>query len=300
MSSSRLTPAAAALLTVPPLLWAANAVVGRIAVNLISPVTLNFFRWVLAFAILLPLGGWVLRRGSGLWTHWRRFAMLGLLGVGLYNALQYLALQTSSPLNVTLVASSMPLWMLAIGRLFFQAPVSRQQLLGVVLSVAGVLLVLARGDLSQLARLRLVPGDLYMLAASICWAWYSWLLSRPAEPDALRADWAAFLLAQMVYGLMWSGALAAGEWTLGAGRLHWGWPLAAILAFVAIGPAVVAYRCWGMGVQRAGPAVAGFFSNLTPVFAAVMSALFLGESPRLYHAVAFALIVAGIVVSSRR
>ena len=299
-SSSRLTPTAAALLTIPPFLWAANAVVGRLAVDLISPVTLNLFRWVLAFLILLPLGGWVLRPGSGIGTHWRRFALLGLLGIGLYNALQYLALQTSTPLNVTLVASSMPLWMLAIGRLFFDAKVSRQQLAGVVLSIAGVALVLARGDLAQLARLRLVPGDLYMLAASICWAWYSWLLSRRAEPDAIRADWAAFLLAQLVYGLMWSGALAAGEWAVGGGRLHWGWPLAAILAFVAVGPAVVAYRCWGMGVQRAGPAVAGFFSNLTPVFAALMSALFLGETPRWYHAIAFALIVAGIVVSSRR
>ena len=300
MSTSRLTPTAAALLTLPPLLWAANAVVGRLAVPLISPVTLNFLRWVLAFFILLPLAGWVLRSGAGLWLHWRRFALLGLLGVGAYNALQYLALQTSTPLNVTLVASSMPLWMLSIGRLFFGAAVSRQQVLGVLLSMAGVALVLARGDLAQLARLRLVPGDLYILAASICWAWYSWLLSRKAEPDAIRADWAAFLLAQMVYGLMWSGAFAAGEWAVGAGHLSWGWPLAAILAFVAIGPAVLAYRCWGVGVQRAGPAVAGFFLNLTPVFAALMSTLFLGEAPRWYHAVAFGLIVAGIIVSSRR
>ena len=300
MSSSHLTPAAAALLTLPPLLWAANAVVGRLAVPLISPVALNFFRWLLAFCILLPLGGWVLRQGSGLWSHWRRFALLGLLGVGAYNALQYLALQTSSPLNVTLVASSMPLWMLAIGRLFFDARVSPQQVMGVLLSIAGVALVLARGDLAQLAQLRLVPGDLYMLAASICWAWYSWLLSRRAEPDAIRADWSAFLVAQMAYGLAWSGAFAGGEWAVGAGHLQWGWALAAILVFVAVGPAILAYRCWGLGVQRAGPAVAGFFSNLTPVFAALMSAVVLGEVPRWYHALAFALIVAGIVVSSRR
>ena len=300
MSTTRLTPTAAALLTLAPLLWAANAVVGRLAVPLISPVTLNFLRWVLAFGILLPLGAWVLRPHSGLWTHWRRFALLGLLGVGAYNALQYLALQTSSPLNVTLVASSMPLWMLAMGRLFFQAPVQRQQVLGALLSIAGVVLVLARGDGGQLARLRLVPGDLYMLAATIAWAWYSWLLARRAEPDAIRADWAAFLLAQIVFGLGWSGLMTAGEWALTDARIQWGWPLAAALLFVAVGPAVLAYRFWGLGVQHAGPTVAGFFGNLTPLFAAVMSALFLGEAPRLYHAAAFALIVAGIVVSARR
>jgi drug/metabolite transporter (DMT)-like permease len=72
------------------------------------------------------------------------------------------------------------------------------------------------------------------------------------------------------------------------------------LLFVAVGPAVLAYRCWGLGVQRVGPNIAGFFSNLTPLFAALMSAALLGEAPRLYHGIAFALIVGGIVVSSRR
>jgi drug/metabolite transporter (DMT)-like permease len=80
----------------------------------------------------------------------------------------------------------------------------------------------------------------------------------------------------------------------------WNGTLLATLAFVALGPAVLAYRCWGLGIQQAGPAVAGFFANLTPVFAAVLSAAFLGELPQAYHALAFALIVAGIWVSSRR
>ena len=298
--SARLTPRTAALLTLPPLLWAGNAVVGRLVTDLVPPITLNFLRWVLAFVILLPLAAWVLRPGSGLWAHWRRFALLGLLGVGLYNALQYLALHTSTALNVTLVASSMPLWMMALGRLFFDARITRPQLLGALLSMAGVAVVLARGNLAQLAQLQLVPGDLYMLAATIAWAWYSWLLARRAEPDAIRADWAAFLLAQIVFGLGWSGLMTAGEWALTDARIQWGWPLAAALLFVAVGPAVLAYRFWGLGVQHAGPTVAGFFGNLTPLFTAVMSALFLGEAPRLYHAAAFALIVAGIVVSARR
>lgn len=298
--TQRLTPGTAALLTLPPLLWAGNAVVGRLVNGLIPPVTLNFFRWVLAFAILLPLAGWVLRPSSGLWTHWRRFALLGLLGVGAYNALQYLALQTSTPLNVTLVASSIPLWMLATGALFFGARVTRAQLLGAALSMAGVLVVLARGEWAQLLQLRLVTGDLFMLLATACWAWYSWLLTRRDEPPAIRGDWAAFLMAQVVFGLAWSGAFTAGEWALTDARITWGWPLLAALAFVAVGPAVLAYRCWGLGVQRAGPAMAGFFSNLTPLFAAIMSAAFLGDTPRVFHALAFALIVGGIVVSSRR
>ena len=298
--SARLTPRTAALLTLPPLLWAGNAVVGRLVTDLVPPITLNFLRWVLAFVILLPLAAWVLRPGSGLWAHWRRFALLGLLGVGLYNALQYLALHTSTALNVTLVASSMPLWMMALGRLFFDARITRPQLLGALLSMAGEAVVLERGNQAQLPLLQLVPVDAEMPDASRAWAWYSWLLARRAEPDAIRADWAAFLLAQIVFGLGWSGLMTAGEWALTDARIQWGWPLAAALLFVAVGPAELDYSFWGLGVQHAGPTVAGFFGNLTPLFAAVMSALFLGEAPRLYHAAAFALIVAGIVVSARR
>ena len=298
--TQRLTPGTAALLVIPPLLWAGNAVTGRLVHDLIPPITLNFIRWVLAFFILLPLAYNVLRKDSPLWPHWRRYALLGLLGIGLYNALQYMALQTSTPINVTLVGSSMPVWMLAVGALFFGATVTRRQLLGALLSMCGVLLVLSRGEWSQLLAFCLVPGDVFMLLATISWAFYSWLLSRTTGPAGIRNDWAAFLMAQMVFGLAWSGSFAGAEWATGRTHIAWGWPLAAALAFIAVGPAVLAYRCWGVGVQRAGPAVAGFFSNLTPLFAAVLSALVLGDVPQAYHALAFGLIVAGIVVSSRR
>jgi len=298
--SQKLNPVTALLLTVPPLLWAGNAVVGRLVSDLVPPITLNFLRWLVALFILLPLAWQVLRPGNGLWSHWRRFGLLSLLGVGCYNALQYLALQTSTPLNVTLVAASGPVWMLAIGALFFQAPVRRAQIQGAVLSIAGVLVVLSRGDWAQLMAVRLVTGDLFILLATACWSWYSWLLSRKDEPEAIRQNWATFLLAQVIFGLGWSGLFAGMEWGLTDAHIHWGWPLVSALAFVAVGPAVLAYRCWGLGIQQAGPAVAGFFANLTPLFAAVLSAAFLGELPHLYHAAAFALIVAGIVVSARR
>lgn len=290
----------ALLLLVPPLLWAGNAVVGRLVHDLVPPITLNFLRWALAFVILLPLAGWLLRPGSSLWPNWKRFAVLGLLGVGCYNALQYLALQTSTPLNVTLVASSTPVWMLAIGALCFGQHISRRQVLGALLSIAGVLLVLSRGQWALLMQVRLVPGDVYVLLATLAWAFYSWMLSQPKDPPDIRNDWAAFLMAQMLFGLGWSGLFAAGEWALTDAHIVWGWPLAAALLYVAIGPAILAYRCWGVGVQRVGPNVAGFFSNLTPLFAALMSAAFLGELPQLYHGMAFLLIVGGIVVSSQR
>jgi len=288
------------LLTLPPLLWASNVVLGRALNGLVPPMTLNFLRWVLAFLVLLPLAHRVLRPDSGLWPHWRRFALLGLLGVGTYNSLQYLALQTSTPVNVTLVSSSMPVWTLGIGWLLHGEKISRRQALGALLSIAGVLLVLGRGDWTLLMQLKLVPGDLYVLLATVAWAYYSWMLARPKEPPAIRQDWAAFLMAQIVFGLVWSGLFAASEWQLTDARMVWSWPVAAALVFIALGPAMLAYRAWGAGIGRAGPAMAGFFSNLTPLFAALLSSLFLGETPQVYHALAFVLIVSGIVVSARR
>lgn len=301
MTHPKITPTAAALLTLATLLWAGNAVVGRLVVGMVSPMTLNLIRWVLAFALLLPLAAPVLRPGSPLWGSWRRFLLLSLLAIGGYNALQYLALNTSTPLNVTLVGSTTPVWMLLIGRIFFGFAISRRQWLGALLSICGVAVVLSRGEWAQLLGLHLVPGDLYMLLASAAWAYYSWMLAHPTtEPAEIRRNWSAFLLAQIGFGLLWSSGSAAAEWAMGLGRLHPSWPLASALLFIACGPAVLAYRAWGAGVSRAGPSAAGFFINLTPLFTAVLSSVFLGEAPHLYHAAAFVLIVGGILVSSRR
>ena len=297
-----LTLRTAAILVVPPLMWAGNAVVGRLVAPLVPPITLNFLRWAIAFLVLLPLATWVLRRGGPLQTHWRRYTLLGLLSVGLYNALQYLALKTSTPVNVTLVGASMPAFTLMIGALFFGQSLTLRSLLGALLSILGVGVVLAHGDITRLAQVQFVIGDLYMLVATATWAWYSWLLTRTErDPPGLRADWAAFLMVQVVPGLAWGGVFAGAEWALAdPPAIQWGGPLAAALVFVALGPAVLAYRAWGLGVQRVGPGIAGIFSNLTPMFAALMSAAFLGELPQWHHIVAFGLIVSGIVVSSRR
>jgi len=296
----KLTPSTMALLTTAPLMWAGNAVVGRLVHELVSPMLLNFVRWLLAFAIMLPLAYPLLRRGSPLWPHWKRWSVIGLLGIGCYNAFQYMALKTSGPINVTLVASSMPLWMMAFGALFFQTRITRPQMLGALFSVSGVLLVLSHGDWQQLSQLRLVPGDLFMLLSTACWSLYSWLLVRTHEPAGIKSQWALLLMAQLAFGLLWSGLFAGTEWAMGASQLQMNSTLLWAIAYIVIGPAILAYRCWGIGVQRVGPTVAGFFTNLTPLFAAVLSAAFLGEPPRLYHGVAFVLVVAGIVISSRR
>ncbi|MFZ9371877.1 MAG: DMT family transporter, partial [Limnohabitans sp.] len=195
-TAGHLTLRTAGLLVIPPVLWAGNAVVGRLVNESIPPLTLNFFRWLLAFVFLLPLAWPVLRASSALWSHWKRFTLLGLLAVGAYNSFQYLALQTSTPINVTLVASSTPIFMLLMGTVFFGQRATSRQWMGAALSILGVLLVLSRGDWDTLVQVQLVIGDVYVLCATAAWAWYSWLLSQPKDPPDIRTNWAQYLLAQ--------------------------------------------------------------------------------------------------------
>jgi drug/metabolite transporter (DMT)-like permease len=300
---TRVTARTALLMTLPPLLWAGNAVVGRLMVGSVPPMTLNFLRWVIASLILLPLGRQALREPRAIAERWPHLLLIGTLAMGMYNALQYLALVTTTPLNVTLIAASGPVAMLAVGRLLYGVRPARRELGGALLSISGVLLVIARGDPRALAQVRFAAGDLYIVGAVIAWALYSWLLARP--PASMRAparppwDWAGFLLVQMLFGLIGAGSAALAEAALGAAPIRWSGAVVAALLFVAIGPGLIAYRCWGLGVERGGPALAAFFANLTPLFAALMSAAVLGEAPRWFHALAFGLIVAGILVSSK-
>jgi drug/metabolite transporter (DMT)-like permease len=312
-----LTPRLVALLTLPPLLWAGNAIAGRLTVPLVPPLLLNLMRWTVVLLVLLALGRRAYataERRAAIAARWPHLALIGLLGVGAYNALQYLALTTSTPINVTLIASSMPLWMLLVGAVFFGERPRWQQLAGAGLALAGVAAVLSRGDPAALARVHFVQGDLCMLLASASWAGYSWLLVRP--PASMRGEarptvtdergqprpwnWAEFLLVQALFGVLWAGGAAGLEALVVDRAPQWTPAVALAMVYIVVGPSLLAYWFWGSAVREAGPATAAIFTNLTPLFAALMSTALLGEAPQAYHGLAFALIVAGIVVSQRR
>ena len=265
-------------------------------------------RWVGAFLLLLPLGWHALaspQRRAEVAARWPHLALLGLLGVGMYNAMQYMALQTSTPLNVTLIAASAPLWMMLTGGLLFRVRPGPRDVLAALLSLAGVVMVLTRGQ----------PLAISAVAAGA---------GRSADPGGdrllvdlqLAAGAAAAIDARRRAPASGTGpSFCSCRWCSGwrgprprpAPRppccpthesVRWGWPLALALVYLAIGPSLIAYRAWGVGVARAGPAMAALFSNLTPLFAALISGLVLGSWPEPYHLLAFGLIVAGIVCSA--
>jgi len=292
----RLDGATAALLTLPPLFWAGNAVVARMIVGEVPPVALSLARWVIALALLLPFA-WqaALRHRAVLARHWRILLAIGPLGVGAYNTLQYIALQTSTPLATSLIASSSPVFILALGALVFGERTRSAQWLGAALSVGGVLLVMARGDPANLAQLAFVPGDLIMLVANLTWTLYTWLLRRH-RPDL---PFAPLLLVQVAIGVVAIAPFAALEASLSPARIQWSGGAAAAMLYMAVFPSLAAYWCWDLGIRRVGAVIPVYFANLTPVFAAVLSIWLLDDAPRIYHVAALALIIGGIHLASR-
>ncbi len=285
-------------LTLATILWAGNAIAGRVLVGSISPISLSAVRWGLAALMLLPFGWKIFKPGSALWQNKSRFLVLGLLGVGSYNVLLYLALQTSTAINVTLIGASMPIWMLFIGAVFYKVRPTLLQMVGAVVSLVGVTVVLTRGEPTSLLSMEVVMGDLLIMLATILWAFYSWMISRPGESTERQWPWAEFLMAQVFIGFMWTMLFEGAEIATGHAFIDLNYWTGALIIFVAIGPSLIAYRCWGLGVNGAGPTVAAFFANLIPLFTALLSAAILGDPPQLFHGLAFALIVIGILVSS--
>jgi drug/metabolite transporter (DMT)-like permease len=293
---ARLAPSTIALLALPPLLWAGNAVVGRALVGHFPPLALSFWRWALAFAVLAPFAARsIWRERRVIRAHWAVIGALSLLGVGCYNSLQYLALQTSSPVNATLIGASAPVAALMIGALFFGTRVTHRQWTGAALSIVGVLVVIARGDPARLATFELATGDVIMLVATALWSVYTWLLRRQRPPLPMTA----LLTVQVGLGALMILPFALLEFTL-TGRVPEATAAnAAALAYVVLLPSIVAYYCWDRGVAHAGAVLPMYFVNLTPVFAGVLAAIFLDERIGAYHLAGGALILAGIHLANR-
>jgi len=287
-------------LTTAALMWAGNAIVGKILVQSSSPVLLNTIRWGVTALILLPFAWRVFGSSSPLWQSSKRFALLSLLGVGSYNVLLYLALKSSTPINVTLIGASMPIWAIVIGALFYKEQPTIKQIIGAVISLIGVTVVIVRGELERLIEIEFVAGDLLMVLATILWGAYSWMLSHPKESTERTWPWSYFLLAQVGFGFCWSLGFAVTEWQLEYSYFMWSWSTVFMIIYVIIGPSLIAYRCWGLGVSGAGATVATFFTNLIPLFTAILSTLLLQKPPELFQGVAFALILAGIYLSIQK
>jgi drug/metabolite transporter (DMT)-like permease len=279
------------LLALAMLFWAGNWVLGRALRDAFEPFTLNFLRWALATLILAPFALPEVRAQLPvIRRHWRILLLLSLTGVSLFHAMVYLGLRSTTTVNAILLNSSLPLFILACAWSLERERSTPRQVGGMLLSLAGIAVIVSRGDPAGLLRLEVHAGDLWILLAMPVWGVYSVLLKR--RPPQLGG--VAFLFVISAIGtllLVPAAVLAPPRWP--------GTEAALGVLYIAVFASVFAFICWNRGVEIVGANVAGFTLHLLPLFGTALAILFLGEAFRAFHAVGVATIVAGVVVATR-
>lgn len=282
------------LLVLTTLFWSGNFVLGRAIHGTIPPFALSFWRWAVAAVLLAPFvwRGLVEHRAL-LVRHAPVLALLGVLGVVNFNTFVYLGLRDTTATNAVLLVSTTPIIIVVLSFLLLGQRISARQGLGVLVSLAGVAVIVARGDLTQIAALSLNRGDAWILGAVSTWAAYSVCLRwRPAALPPLT-----FLAATMVVGVivllpfhLWELA-ALGSFAITPATL-------ASIGYVAVFASILAYIFWNRAVAELGANRCGPFLHLMPAFGALLSTLLLGERLYAFHWAGIALIATGLVLAS--
>lgn len=275
-------------------IWSGNFVAARAVADLIPPWQCNFWRWFVALAVILPFAwkgmraDWpVIRR------EWRYLSFMALLGVTLMNTLIYKAGQTTASLNMALLVPTAPIVILVFSRLLYGEPITARRLGGMLLVLAGVCLLVSRGDLSRLTGLHFASGDVWALGGAFCFGLYSlFMRRRPRELSALGFNVATFAL-----GLLFSLPFTAAEaCLLPLPRLE---PAVIIsILYTGVGCSFVSFWLWTLAVDRIGPVRAGIVYYSLPVFAAAGSFLVLGERVTGAQLAGGSLVIGGILAAT--
>ncbi len=284
------------LLAGAALLWAGNFVIGRAVHGRIPPVGLAFWRWTLAAAMLLALHGrGLVAQRRPLLEGWRVVVALGILGAGCFNLFLYVGLQHTTAANALLLNAAAPAFILLLSALAGLGRPTPRMAAGVLLSLAGVAVIVSRGDPAALVSLQVNRGDLWVLAAVVSWSIYTVVLPRrPAGVEPM-----VLITATTVVGAAWIAPFYALEVARGL-RMPIDPSTVATLAYVSIFASIVAYALWNAGVAAAGPGPAGVSLNLMPAFGTVLAVALLGEPFHAFQAAGIALIGAGVALVQLR
>mgnify|MGYP001060505829 FL=1 len=284
------------LLVMTTLFWGGNFNVARAVSGEVPPLGLSFWRWMVAWMILLPLAYRSMWRARHLLVeHWLIVLLLAVSGVALFNSLVYLGLQTTTAINASLMQSVNPVFIILLSMLLLGNRPQARQWLGMLVSMAGAVVILTRGDVAVLRELKFAPGDLLVLLAVFLWGLYTVLLKKvPAELRGIPLLGYTVTLGTILILPFYLHETLSGR------------PLAitpasvASILYVAIFPSVLAYFFWNHATERIGPERTGQFSHLIPVFGILIATLVLGESLQAYHLAGILLVSAGLLLANFR
>lgn len=289
------TVAGIMLAVLATLIWSGNFIVARGVSHRVPPVTLAFLRWACASLIMLPLG-WRLVKTE--WTIIRRHAapvfFAALTGVSVFNTLVYVAGHYSQAVNLALIGTtSSPVFSFVLARVFLKERIPPLRLLGLLVCLAGILLLLSRGSWEVLLHFRFTQGDWWILGAALSFAIYNILArKKPSGISPLSylsiTFWLGTLLLLPV--VLWEQSSTA--------PLRWDASLAGIVLYLGAGTSVIAFFCWNGAIARLGAARAAIFGNLIPLFSSVEAVLILQEKITWVHLAGMLVIVCGLVLAN--
>jgi drug/metabolite transporter (DMT)-like permease len=283
------------LLSLTSLFWSGNVVLGRYVAGLIPPITFTVIRWAGAFAILLPFAArhlardWpAIRKHAGLLT------VLALTGFSAYNSIAYYGLHFTTAINGLLLQSVAPLFVAVWSFVLFRDRLSVRQAAGILLSLAGVIVIVCRGSLEVLLAIAFNQGDLWFVVALLIYAFYVAILRLRPPIHPL-----SFLAVGMGIGAILLLPAMAIEIASGQ-TLVFDYISALSLIYVCIFPSLLGYLVLNRGIELVGANRAAPFIHLVPVFGSVLAITLLGERLQLFHAGGYLLVLAGITLATRR
>ena len=283
------------LLSLTSLFWAGNVVLGRYVAGHVPPIALAFLRWAGAFLLILPFAWPYLKRD---WPVIRAnlpmLILLSVTGIGAYNTIAYIGLQYTSALNALLIQSAGPLFVAFWSLVLFRTRLTWAQAFGIAISLAGVLTIIARGDVETLSGIDFNKGDLIFTGALMIFCIYSALM--PHRPNLHPLAFLAFITG---VGALVNVPFVIWETTSGY-TMSFDVETLLTLAYVIVFPSTLAYLCYNRGVELIGANRSAPFYHLIPVFGSVLAIGFLGEEPKLFHLAGYALVLLGVFIAARR
>lgn len=283
------------LLIPPPLFWAGNFLIGRLVRGTVPPMSLLFWRWMIALILLLPFAWKPMQRDlHRYWQYRWRILSVSLAGVVAFNSFVYVGLRSTTASNALLLNSLIPILIVLLSAIFYRQRLYAVQIVGLLLSFGGVLVIVSHGEIARIVSLSISHGDLIVFGAMIAWAFYTlWLRGFPPDIDRI-----GLMAAQIVVGLI--VLIPLYQWERMSGVVPiWNGTSFAALAYLGIFPSVAAYLLYNIGVARVGAARAGISVHLIPVFGVILAVVFLNEHIHAYHALGIAVIAAGIACAMR-
>ena len=284
------------LLTLTALFWSGNFIVGKAAsIYEIPPFSLNFYRWLFAFIILFPFTyKEIITNKKYILENLGFFIILGITSITIFNSIVYYSLYHTQVISGVLMISTIPVWIMFIASLLKIEKTNIYQIVGVILSLTGVICIITKADLELVKNLNFNKGDLSMVVAMFSWAIYSALLKK----KTYKVSQIALLEVIIICGFIFLVPVYFIEMSLGY-KVILETPFILTLSYVVLFPGIIAFFFWIKGIGFIGANRAGVFLHLMPIFGAIMAILIFDEKFMPYHFLGAIFIIVGITLSNR-